>query len=62
MATILKGRAFESYDQMLKFFNDSAMSGGLASDLTKLPSQIHNPQYIDGLWYLFYTGSDSGAP
>lgn len=53
----LKVRVFESLDLLLKFFNDATLSGGLASDFSKLPTaQIQNPQYIDGLWYLFYLG------
>lgn len=60
--TILKGRSFLSYDLLLKFFNDPLIDGGLAADFSKLPSQILNPQYVDGLWYLFYTGTDSAGP
>lgn len=52
----LKVHVAESLDLLLKFFNDSTMNGGLASDFSKLPDKIENPQYIDGLWYLFYLG------
>ncbi len=52
----LKVRVFESLDLLLKFFNDALISGGLAADFSKLPEKIINPQYIDGLWYLFYLG------
>ncbi len=52
----LKCRVFNSYDLMLKFFNDALINGGLAADFASLPIKIQNPQYVDGLWYLFYLG------
>ena len=60
--TILKGRGFPTYDLLLKFFNDPTVDGALNADFAKLPSQVLNPQYVEGLWYLFYTGSDSAGP
>lgn len=44
-------------DLLLKFFNDP-FPNGLGGDLSVLPTEItSNPQYVDGIWYLFYTGN-----
>mgnify|MGYP000473437216 FL=1 len=55
----LKVRVFESLDLLLKFFNDTTMNGGLNANFAVLPEKITNPQYVDGLWYLFYLGGGS---